>query len=194
MTTFSPWDIQERESDFRQYIEKNDWHKITRPGDQSFHIRVGTAIDGQYVITGLLLGGVDAPAEITGQTLRSIKISEILNTIFWRETGSPPPRSVGDIGPTGLARFEGMTEGVAASAHDLSIESASGRRGPTQVDLTSFAAEYEAQRKVNPHRAMSTAARHCGISRATANRWAARAKELGLLSDPTSTNEGARNE
>lgn len=126
-------------------------------------ILVDRAPGGRHVFTGLRIG--DGAQEITSQTLRLIKLGEILAAHF--EVFEPV--------------F--VMEASAAEA-SRPLRTRSGRRGPAGPDdqaLRGFAQTYQAELARQPHRAMTAAAKAHSISRTTANRWAARSRELGYL-------------
>ncbi|GIG54539.1 leucine zipper domain-containing protein [Demequina activiva] len=180
MQNFSRWDVQTPANLNLDSLDDADWHRVVDETGAagSLLVRVAKSSDGKLVITGLVMGdGID---EVTGQALRAIKPGEIIRTIQWRESGTLPPRSVGALGPTGLARFEGMTERVESHAEASAAPSKRGRRGPTHEELTRFAEVYT-KHSTYSDAAMTLAARELGLSRATANRWAARCRNEGLL-------------
>lgn len=180
MTDFSRWDISERAELDAAALAADEWHAVDDTDGRAgrIYVRVAKGIDGRLIITGMLLG--DGVVEVTANVLRAVKPAEILATMQWRASGSPPPPSAGDIGPSGLARYEGMTEAIEASARQEPVESARGRRGPSRRDLERFAEAYLRHQSYT-HHAMTRAARDTGISRAAANRWAARCREIGIL-------------
>lgn len=151
-------------------------------------VRVAEAADGRLVITGLHMSG---EGEITANTLRAIQPAAILRTIAWRESGEAPPRSVGEIGPTGLARFEGIADELATIAEtteQMTDESRRGRRGPRREELARFAETYRRHLRADPRNPIAATMRDMAkgghpIGRATAHRWLARCRDLGLL-DP----------
>ncbi|GAA4066346.1 hypothetical protein [Agromyces indicus] len=155
-------------------------------------VRVAEAADGRLVITGLHMSG---EGEITANTLRAIQPAAILRTIAWRESGVAPPRSVGEIGPTGLARFEGVADElatVAEATEQTGDESRRGRRGPTRDKLVRLAETYRRHLRADPRDPVAATLRELArgglpIARATAYRWLDRCRELGLL-DPREDN------
>ncbi|MGE0300863.1 MAG: hypothetical protein AB7G36_18700 [Candidatus Nanopelagicales bacterium] len=162
-----------------------DWYRVTDTEGRVpvLSVRVSEAGDGRLVLTGLVIG--DGAHEVDANMLRAIQPAAIVRTIAWRHYGAPPPRSVGDIGPTGLARFEGVAQAINAIATDAEPtgeESRRGRRGPSRIQLERFAEEYQSRYRVSRYDAMTATARKLRISRATAHRWASRCRELGLLS------------
>jgi hypothetical protein len=117
------------------------------------------APDGRYMITGLTIGD-GTMGEITSATLRQIRLSEILAAYFdWHEP---------------IWQMETW-------AAETSVPLRPRSRGPDGGALLDFARTYLAELGRQPHRAMTAAARAHNISRATANRWAATCREIGLL-------------
>jgi len=126
-------------------------------------IRVDRAQDGRFVFSGIKIGteGMWGYEEITSQTLREIRLAEILAAYY--EVFRPD------------YVFE-MESGLAKVSHPNRPP-----RGPDNQALGYFARTYLTELARQPHRAMTAAARKHNISRATANRWAAVCREIGLL-------------
>lgn len=158
-------------------------------------IRVDRAADGRYMITGLLLGWRQQ-REITWQTLRNLKLAAVLEEIFAGFDPSNPMKALGDL-PSG--RLSELSAPALAAAHlydrlepnlyvrqvqpadgDQPAETR-GRRGPSADDLEAFANVYRRLYATQPRRAMTAAAAETSVSRATAIRYAARCREVGLL-------------
>lgn len=124
--------------------------------------------DGRYMFTGLRIGGEASTQEITSATLRQIKLGEILAAHF---EYFEPVRQV-ELALAGLS-------------HPLRP------RGPDNQVLSDFARTYLTELGRHPRRAMTAAARTHNISRATANRWAAICRDLGLLPGASSGKESS---
>jgi hypothetical protein len=127
-------------------------------------ILVDRAPGGRHIFTGLRIG--DGAQEITSQTMRRIKLGEILAAHF--EVFEPVFR---------------MEASLALASRPLRPRVR--RRGPAGPDdeaLLAFAETYKAELG-RSRRAMTAAANTHNISRTTANRWAARCRELGYLTD-----------
>lgn len=135
-------------------------------------LRIHRHQDGRYVVTGLLTGDEFAPAEITSQTLRQIRLSNILAWLL------------ADFDPDNLPAWSPRTSILVAAdlnAKALGHVAASPARGPNEQFLRDFARTYQIELARQPRRAMSAAAKAHNISRATANRWAAMCRERGFL-------------
>lgn len=187
MTETSRWDIAEHATIDPDTFIDGDWHhaKDTTGAAGRFYVRVGKSPDGELVITGMLMlgeparkGGAALPA-ITARTLREIQPREILKTIQWSATSSPPPRRVGPVDPlTGLARFEGTTERIEAVARE---RKGPGRPGPSPAHLREFAAVYLEHLEDGGAWPMARTYRKLHISRSKAHRWAKRCRDLDLI-------------
>ena len=194
MTETSRWDINEHAAINPDAFTAGDWHTVddTRGAAGRFYVRVGKSPDGQLVITGILMGGDPIPGgvalpAITARTLREIQPREILKTMQWRETESPPPRGIGPVDRlTGLADFEGMTERIETAARE---QKGRGRPGPSQVQLREFAAVYLGHREHAGARAMSHTYRELHMSRTKAHRWAKQCRELGFITTGETEND-----
>jgi hypothetical protein len=125
-------------------------------------VRIERAADGRHIFTGLRIG-MGKREEITAQTLREIRLAEILADYF--ETFQPD--------------YEAQLN-LAEASFPLRP------RGPGNDALRGFARTYLTELARQPHRAMSAAAKAHNISRATANRWAATCRDLGYLPGTTS--------
>jgi hypothetical protein len=119
-------------------------------------ICVGWAPDGRRVFNGLRIEA----EEITSNTLRQIRLSEILAAYF--------------------EHFEPIWE-VHRSLAEFSVPLPPPGRGPDGDTLMAFARTYATELARQPQRAMTAAANAHNISRATANRWAALCREYGYL-------------
>lgn len=185
----SRWDVNADVQPPVDELSSGSWLAVTdTEGDAGeLFIRLGAAADGRPIITGMYLSGA---REITANTLRAIQPAAILRTITWRESGSAPPASVGGIGPTGLARFEDVVDVIDAAVDGAQpAESAStrGSRAPRRDDLERFAATYRRFLRESPYDAVARTACDLKMHRATAHRWIARCRDLGLL-DPREDN------
>lgn len=131
-------------------------------------ILVDRTPEGRYMFTGLRLGGdpEEDEYEITSQTLRQIRLSEIQAAYFEH------------FEPIRL-----MEESLAEVSYPLRP------RGPEHEALSAFARTYLTELARQPRRAMTAAAKTHNISRATANRWAATCRELGMLPSASSGEE-----
>jgi hypothetical protein len=181
----SRWDVNVDAPPPVDELSSGDWLAITDTRGEAgdLFIRLGAAADGRPIVTGMYLSG---EREITAKTLRAIQLATILRTITWRESGSAPPASIGGIGPTGLARFEGVVDAIDAvvdSAERIEGASTSGSRAPRRDDLERFASTYRGFLRESPYDAVARTASHLKMHRATAHRWIARCRDLGLL-DP----------
>jgi hypothetical protein len=115
---------------------------------------------GRYVFTGVRIGG-ESFEEITSQTLRQIKLTEILAAYY--------------------EYYEPIFEIEATLAEASRPLGRLRPRGPDDASLRAFARSYQIELARQPRRAMSAAAKAHSISRATANRWAATCRQLGYL-------------
>lgn len=181
----SRWDVTADAEPPVDELSSGSWLAIsdTEGGAGELFVRIAGAADGRPIITGLYLGG---EREITANTLRAIQPAAILRTITWRESGSAPPASVGGIGPTGLARFEDVVDAidsVVENAQPVDEQSTRGSRAPSRAKLERFAETYRRCLRENAYDAVARAALESHIHRATAHRWIARCRDLGLL-DP----------
>lgn len=61
------------------------------------------------------------------------------------------------------------------------LDSAAVRGAGTEDRLIEFARVYTREVRLHPKRAMTATAKEMNVSRATANRWAEKAREAGLL-------------
>lgn len=184
----SRWDIRTDVPFPLADLAADVWHAVDDTDGHAgrLFVRIRKATDGRLVITGIHMSD---DREITANTLRAIQPAAILRTIAWRETGESPPRSVGEISPTGLVRFEGVAmelEAIAETAEQTSDESKRGRRGPSRGELERFAETYRRHLRADPFNPIAATLldmRRSGrpIGRATAHRWLTRCRELGLL-------------
>jgi hypothetical protein len=135
-------------------------------------LRINQDRSGRFLITGILIGEESEPAEVTSQTLRGIKLREVLSAMLSDYDPHSPPDW------TKFADLVGMTVSVNA---ELGHVATGQPRGPDVGTLQAFARTYMAERARQPQRAMTAAAEAHNISRATANRWAQECRKLGYL-------------
>jgi hypothetical protein len=151
------------------------WVRVSG-GDLPFPVefRIHRHDDGRYVVTGLMTGDEFNPQEITAQDLRQIRLSKILAWLLR------------DFDPDNLPAWSPRTSiRLAAELNAQRGLTAAGRsRAPDETTLRDFARTYLTELARQPRRAMTAAARAHNISRATANRWAAICRQIGLLPDP----------
>jgi hypothetical protein len=115
MTHTARWNVRDDQPVPEGLTEGAGWLYIEDdqdPAAPSFWVRVGTAEDGRVILTGLLLADPDASFEVTTNALRAIRVPEVVRAIHWRSAGGPRPASVGEVGPTGLTRFEGVAQAI----------------------------------------------------------------------------------
>jgi hypothetical protein len=129
-------------------------------------IRVDRMPDGRHVVAGLRIEWPPDPRGITSQTLREIRLSEILAAYY------------DEFQPDYVFEIESSIAEVSYPARPP--------RGPGNQALMEFARTYMTELARQPRRAMTAAAKAHNISRATANRWAAICRELGLLPSASS--------
>lgn len=135
-------------------------------------LRIHQATDGRFVATGLLMGDEFAPTEISSQTLREIKLRELLASLFKDYNPDDPPH---------WAKFGSLVAMMAKTSAKAGHVAERRPRGPDNEALQSFARTYLAELARQPRRAMSAAAKAHDVSRATANRWAQECRQLGYL-------------
>lgn len=141
-------------------------------------VRLGEDEIGRLIVVGL---HIDGDVELTARAMREISLPEIVKTIAWRETGSPPPRSVGDVSPIGLAMFEGVAmeiEHTAASA--APAETKRGRPGPSDEQLQRVVDAYRRHAR-QTRNAIAATMREVNLSRASVQRHLDLAHERGLF-------------
>lgn len=144
-------------------------------------LRVHRNAEGRVVVTGLMIGEEFDAREITSQTLRKIKISEIMAELFKDYDPDAPPDWMNFGTVVAEITSANVTGGHVAKSR---------LRGPDEEALQAFARTYRAELARQPQRAMSAAAKVHSISRATANRWAQECRQLGYLpSKPTQPEE-----
>lgn len=146
-------------------------------------LRIHQSVDGRFVITGLQLGEESpAPNEITSQTLRQIRLREIMADLF---------KDYDPETPLDPRKFETLIGAVAkANAEAAGLVAKRVPRGPDDAALRAFADTYRTELARQPQRAMTAAAKAHNISRATAHRWAVECRKRGLLPDPKGTPDG----
>jgi len=134
-------------------------------------VRFHRHADGRYVVTGLLIGEESGPREVTSQTLRQIRLGNLVADAF----ADFDPDSPQDWPRAAMQVIAGVN--ADAGGHVATGPS----RGPGEEKLRDFARTYQIELARHPRRAMSAAAAAHSISRATANRWAAMCRQLGYL-------------
>lgn len=103
--------------------------------------------------------------------MREISLPKIVKTIAWRETGSLPPQSVGDVSPTRLTRFEGVAiEMERAAAAAAPVETKRGRPGPTDEQLQLVVDAYRRHAR-QTRNAIAATMREVSRSRASVQRY-----------------------
>ncbi|EIC06300.1 hypothetical protein OR221_0367 [Microbacterium laevaniformans OR221] len=148
-------------------------HKIA-----PLHVRVGEDESGRLIIVGL---HIDGDLELTARAMREISLPEIVKTIAWRQTGSPPPPSVGDVSPIGLARFEGVAMEIERAAASASpAETKRGRPGPTDDQLQRVVDSYRRHAR-QTRNAIAATMREVNLSRASVQRHLDLAHARGLF-------------
>lgn len=160
-------------------FEDASWTQVEAGGlEQPIHVRLGYSADGRRIITGLVVGGAFPHAEITSTSLRKVRIGAILEQLFDGYDVAEPP-AYDDL----EAQIEWglMHQAYDQHASRLTESSRAGERAASPSTLKHFAERYLMELDRNPRRAMTAAADALHISRATANRWARRAREEGLL-------------
>lgn len=160
-------------------LAEDEWTRVEGgPLPAPIYIRVVLAADGKPVITGMILGGSWPRGEISANHLRDVKPREILNALFANyDPNEPPDYNDWEESITwGL-----MHEVFMMRIPFLPVDSEAARGGATTDRLAQFADVYRRQLTLNPQRAMTATAKEMNMSRATANRWAERARGKGLL-------------
>lgn len=173
-------------------FETGDWHTIEDASgvvSNAIHVRVANDDSGRVVLTGLVLE--DEP--LTSSALRDITLGDVVRAIAdhdaalrdWRSGDAPAPEFLGEIGPTGLARFEGMTDQISETT-STSVVSKRGH-AVSDDDLRTFAETYRGFSGY-PNQ-MQRTYRALNIERSTAYRWLKRCESKGYLPAQTD-NEG----
>ncbi|GLJ79173.1 hypothetical protein GCM10017586_08550 [Microbacterium imperiale] len=181
MTQTARWNVRDDQPVPEGLTQGAGWLLIedTRePAAPSFWVRTGTAEDGRVILTGILLADADASLEVTTNALRAIRVPEVVRAIHWRAVGGPPPASVGEVGPTGLARFEGVAQAIENAPQPAPVPP---KRGQvvTDEELRAAVEEYSKHRWSPSPIAATAAALH--MSRATVQRRLDRAAERGMF-------------
>lgn len=151
--------------------------------DQPLRIRVGRGTDHRFLVTGLVVGE-DGGGEITSDTLRRIRLGEIMRALF---THFEPGER---LDPDDVLRYQMLRELVADRAAPVATTS----RSPQDDQYRAFAQTYLRELARQPRRAMTAAASAHQVSRATANRWAAVCRERGYLPRTTEAPKGQPDE
>lgn len=170
-------------------LDGDDWIEARAGGlEAPILARIGRSQDGRPIITGLMIGEFD-DGEITADTLRALRPRALLAQLFEDfAPGEPPaPPAAAEDGqlPDMLEQVEWglMQEHVWAPAREQAPEqeAVTPPRGPSLDQLRQFAEVYQREWERFPSRAMTSTAEAMSISRPTANRWAKRCREHGLL-------------
>ncbi|WP_344163804.1 hypothetical protein [Nocardiopsis rhodophaea] len=162
-----------------ELVESYDWVRVSGGGlAVPILVRVAYGRDGRPIMTGLIIGD-DGPAEITADTLRSIRVGALMEQLFEGfDPGGRPPADDFDAEVTWALMYD-FTHRTPAPPPP---ERRQGRsRGPTDEELQHFAEVYRREIRRSPRRAMTATAESVGVSRATANRWAKLCREQGYL-------------
>jgi hypothetical protein len=140
-------------------------------------MRINRGADGRFAVTGLVLGP-SARQEITSDTLRRLRLAEIIRTFVdgWNPNQAPDPDGDQDEFLSYWLFKEHVVDVVQLAG---TVDTPS--RGPRDDEYRRFAATYLRERARNPQRAMTAAAAAHSISRTTANRWAKACRERGYL-------------
>lgn len=160
-------------------LEEDEWVRVDGGGlNAPIYVRVVRTLDGGVAINGLVMGGAWPRPEVTANALREIRPREMLNALFADfDPNSPPDYDEWE---------ESITWGLLHEVYMMRLprvpmDSAGSRGAGTPDRLEEFARVYLRELKVQPRRAMTSAAKEMNISRATANRWAEQARRRGLL-------------
>lgn len=163
----------------REEFEEESWTEVEGGGlEHPIYVRLARSTDGRRVITGMVLGSAIPQHEITASSLRKVRIGAILEQLFDGFDEDPVPA---------YDDFEAQIEwGLMHQTYDLgapqlATESRVSERGAQQGTLEAFADRYRLEFEKNPRRAMTATAEALHISRATANRWAEKARQARLL-------------
>lgn len=141
------------------------WMPILLPIPHHVAVCFGEAADGRLVVTGLLIDP-SGNVEITSRVLREIKLGQIAATA----SAAPFP-----IGRVKRSRNYRMRKGAPKDV---------------PVELQRFAKAYEVAQRTHRRTPVRRVMTEFEISEATAHRWIARCRELGLL-DQRPTKEKA---
>ncbi|MGX5770484.1 hypothetical protein ACWKWN_06995 [Microbacterium trichothecenolyticum] len=186
MTETARWNVRDDKPVPEGLTEGSGWLLIEDDHDAdapSFWVRVGVAEDGRVVLTGLLIADPEASFEVTTNALRAIRVPEVVRAIHWRQAGGLPPRSVGEVGPTGLTRFEGVQRAIENAPRPAPVPAKRGQAA-TDDDLHAIVNEYRKHRwSPSPIAATEAALKAQGAhwSRATIQRRLDLAHERGIF-------------
>lgn len=163
----------------RGEFDDESWTRVERGGlEHPVYVRLARSADGRRIITGLVLGSTFPQSEITATSLRKVRIGAILEQLFDGYDNTTVP-AYDDFDAQ-------ITWGLMHSTYDqrapqVAAPSRASERGAVGDTLTAFAERYRLEYDRNSRRAMTATAEALHISRATANRWAKKARETGLL-------------
>lgn len=163
-------------------LDDDEWTRVEGGGlPAPIYVRVKLTRDGRTAIDGLILGAAWPRAEITANTLRVVRPRELLDALFANFDPSRPVRAA-DLDEWEESVTWGLVQEVFMMRTPPIQADSAGARGAVTTDrLHQFADVYLRELRVNPRKAMTTTAATMNISRATANRWADRARAQGLL-------------
>lgn len=198
MTQTARWNVRDDLPVPAGLTQGSGWLLIedaSEPDAPSFWVCTGTTEDGRVILTGLVLADPEAPFEVTTKALRAIRVPEVVRAINWRAVGGPPPASVGAIGPTGLARFEGVAQAIESAPEPAAIAPKQGQ-APTEDELRRVVEVYRRHRG-GPSPIAATLDELDFLTRITLQRWLDRAQERGIFPEgrrgrPTTTERSAR--
>lgn len=160
-------------------LSEDEWVRVEGGGlSAPIYVRVIKTNDGGVAINGLVMGAAWPRSEVTANELRQVRPRDILNQLFADfDPNSPPDYDDWEDSITwGL-----MHEVYMMRLPTVPVESSAARSAGTPDKLEEFARIYLREFKLRPKKAMTATAEAMNISRATANRWAARARDRGLL-------------
>lgn len=149
-------------------------------------IRLGRGREG-FVITGLVIGELGDQA-ITSETLRKIRLSEVLHWLFasWGD-GTPPPYPFDGTYHSSDELQAAQDQWLMHHMFKSLVIEAAGETtegDAERQELVRFAEVYTRNLASQRHRAVTATAQQLNVSRATANRRITRARQLGILPTP----------
>jgi len=161
-------------------LSEETWTRVEGGSlDAPVYVRLGRTSDGRSIVNGLVMGASWPRDEITANVLRQIRIGEILRSVFdgWSLTDPEDLEELADQVTSGI-----LHETLARRAQPIPAVSRIGSRSVPDVELEEFARIYKAMLVLYPSRAMTETAKTLGhMSRSTANRWAEKCRQRGLL-------------